>query len=102
ERRLSTCSNVPAESLDIDFDFFRVTEYSLIQDSCGHGRQRGGLGICRRYEILEDGVQFAQYGDRFRFPPEGLAGGTPGATAACTIDRDGAVLPVKTKDAAEL
>jgi N-methylhydantoinase B len=99
---LGNCSNAPVESLDMDFDFFRVTEYSLVQDSGGPGRFRGGLGICRRFEILQDGVQFAQYGDRFRFQPEGLFGGLPAATASCTVLRDGQVLPVKSKDAMEL
>ena len=62
---LGNCSNVPVESLDMDFDFFRVREYSLIPDSGGGGAFRGGLGIRRRYEILADEVQYAQYGDRF-------------------------------------
>ena len=38
---LGNCSNVPVESLDMDFDFFRVREYSLIPDSGGGG---GGYG----------------------------------------------------------
>ena len=41
---LANCSNVPVESLDMDFDFFRVREYSLIPDSGGGGAFRGGLG----------------------------------------------------------
>lgn len=99
---ISNCSNTPVEMLDMDFDYFRVREYSLIPDSGGTGRFRGGLGICRRYEMLKDGVQFAQYGDRFRLRPEGLFEGNPGAPADCTILRDGATLPVKSKDSGEL
>lgn len=86
---LGNCSNVPVESLDMDFDFFRVREHSLIPDSGGGGEFRGGLGIRRRYEILADEVQYAQYGDRFRFRPDGLFGGEPGAAASCSIERDG-------------
>ena len=41
---LGNCSNVPVESLDMDFEFFRVREYSLIPDSGGGGAFRGGLG----------------------------------------------------------
>ncbi|MCZ6558770.1 MAG: hydantoinase B/oxoprolinase family protein, partial [SAR324 cluster bacterium] len=95
---ISNCSNTPVESLDMDFDFFRVREYGLLPDSGGQGRFRGGLGICRVYEITKDGVQFAQYGDRFRLRPEGLFGGEPGSAASCFIVRNGKKLPVKSKD----
>ncbi len=98
----SNCSNAPVESLDMDFDFFRVIEYSLIPDSGGPGKRRGGLGIRRRYEILRDGVQYAQYGDRFRFQPAGLFGGAPGASAVCTIERNGEVITLTSKAATEL
>ncbi len=79
-----------------------MTEYSLIPDSGGAGAHSGGLGICRRFEILKDGVQYAQYGDRFRFQPEGLFGGDPGARASVTIERDGEIIPVNSKDSAIL
>ena len=98
---MSNCANVPVESLDMDFDFFRVVEYSLIPDSGGAGMTRGGLGIRRRYEILEDGVEYAQYGDRFKFRPEGLFGGEAGAPASCSITRDGVTTALKSKDSAE-
>lgn len=95
---MSNCTNAPVESLDMDFDYFRVTGYSLRPDSGGPGRQRGGLGICRQYKILKNGVQYAQYGDRFNFQPQGSFGGRPGAAASCTLERDGEVtaLPSKT------
>jgi N-methylhydantoinase B len=99
---MSNCSNAPVESLDMDFDFFRVIEYSLIPDSGGKGKQRGGLGICRRYEILRDGVTYAQYGDRFLTRPQGLVGGEPGAPASVTLLRDGKLMQMKSKDSGEL
>ena len=99
---LGNCSNVPVESLDMYFDFFRVREYSLIPDSGGGGEFRGGLGIRRRYEILADEVQYAQYGDRFRFRPDGLFGGEPGAAASCNIERDGEITELPCKESAWL
>ena len=99
---LGNCSNVPVESLDMDFDFFRVREYSLIPDSGGGGAFRGGLGIRRRYEILADEVQYAQYGDRFRFQPDGLFGGEPGAAASCNIEREGEITELASKESAWL
>ncbi len=42
---LSNCANVPIEAMDLEFDFFRVTEYALRADSGGAGAYRGGLGL---------------------------------------------------------
>jgi N-methylhydantoinase B len=86
---MSNCTNAPVETLDADFDYFRVTAYELIANSGGAGRYRGGLGIRRRYEILKDDVQYAQYGDRFVYQPEGLAAGEPGQHAAVYLERAG-------------
>ena len=93
----SNCSNAPVEALDMDYDYFRVLEYALIPCSGGAGRLRGGLGIRRRYLILKDEVQYAQYGDRFHFEPEGLFGGGPGRAARCTLDRDGETIALPSK-----
>lgn len=99
---MSNCRNAPVESLDIDFPFFRVLEYSLVPSSCGHGRQRGGLGTRKRYLILRDGVQYAQYGDRHRLRPQGLAGGRPGGCARTLLIRDGNEATLSTTEAREL
>jgi N-methylhydantoinase B len=42
---LSNTGNTPAEAIEMDQNFVRVTEYALITDSGGAGRQRGGLGV---------------------------------------------------------
>jgi len=94
---LSNCGNVPVEAMDMEYDFFRVEEYSLRPDSGGLGRHRGGLGLCRRYHILDDNVTFATYSDRFRVAPEGLFGGEEGARAATHVLRDGDVIELKSK-----
>ena len=98
DQPLSNCSNTPVEALDQDFQFFRVLDYALREDSCGTGRMRGGLGFIRRYEILEDGVQLALYSDRFRREPDGLLGGDPGTTGFCQIRRDGRTIDLRSKD----
>ena len=99
---LSNCSNTPVEALDMEFDFFRVVDYALAPESFGHGAHRGGAGFIRRYEILKDGATFAIYSDRFRQEPPGLFGGSPGQSGRCMIWRDGAPIPVKSKDGATL
>jgi N-methylhydantoinase B len=99
---LSNCSNTPIEALDQDFPFFRVLEYTLRPDSCGRGRQRGGLGFTRSFEALTDGVRIALYSDRFRRPAEGLFGGFDGATGFCQVKRGDTVIQLKSKDAMDL
>ncbi len=86
---LSNTTNSPIEALDMNFDYFRIVGYTLNPDSFGHGRQRGGLGMRRTYEILEDGVDFSLYGDRFEIAPEGLAGGGAGALSRAEVWRSG-------------
>ena len=99
---LSNCSNIPIESMDMGFDFFRVRDYSLVPDSGGAGRQRGGLAFRRVYEILTDDVIFATYADRFKIRPEGLFGGQSGALAHTTVERDGERLELKSKQSLQL
>ncbi|HKU97490.1 MAG TPA: hydantoinase B/oxoprolinase family protein [Vineibacter sp.] len=100
---LSNCSNAPVESLDLDYDWFRVAGYTLEPDSFGMGAQRGGAGLRRRYEILRDDVQLAIYSDRFRLAPEGLFGGEPAKTGGCVVLRtDGSTQSLRSKAAVDL
>ncbi len=94
---LSNCTNVPVETVDMDFDHFRVIGYGLIPDSCGHGRSRGGLGLFRRFLVLKDDTNFACYTDRVKLAPFGLFGGGDGARTRCEILRDGAVTQLPSK-----
>ncbi|MBH64050.1 MAG: methylhydantoinase [Alphaproteobacteria bacterium] len=84
---LSNCSNIPVESLDQQYNFFRVTEYALRPDSGGRGKFRGGNGLLRKFEILTDDVTMAHYSDRYRVAPEGAFGGEPGEHARTRVVR---------------
>jgi N-methylhydantoinase B len=99
---LSNCTNTPVEAADMDFDHFRIIGYGLIPDSMGHGRQRGGLGLWRRFLILADDTNFATYMDRVRFRPYGLFGGTDAQCTRCEIVRDDRIIKVKSKDKVDL
>ncbi|MED6309188.1 MAG: hydantoinase B/oxoprolinase family protein [Pseudomonadota bacterium] len=99
---LSNCANIPMEAMELDYPFFRVENYALIPDSGGKGKHRGGLGFEKSYRILEDGVTFATYGDRFRIAPPGLFGGGPGRHAENLIERDGKTIVVGSKAGLEL
>lgn len=99
---LSNCTNTPVEAMDMDFDHLRVVGYGLAPDTGGAGKHRGGNGLFRRFEILEDGVNFACYSDRMCRAPYPLFGGKPGARTRIEIERDGKVISLPTKQKSEL
>jgi len=79
--------NNPIELVEHEFPL-RVVEYELRADSGGIGRHRGGMGIRRVLELLEDSEFSAQF-DRVKFPPNGRDGGGPGTTARISVIHDG-------------
>jgi len=86
---LSNTGNTPTEAIEMDQDFVRIAEYSLITDSGGAGEQRGGLGARRVYDILGDDVLISTNSDRHNSTPWGLAGGYDGTFVSFTLIRDG-------------
>ena len=94
---LSNCSNIPIESMESDYPFFRVEDYSLRSSSGGNGKFRGGMGFQKIYKILSGNVTFATYGDRFRIAPDGVLGGGPGAKAETFLEREGQVIQLGSK-----
>jgi N-methylhydantoinase B len=94
---VGNCSNIPVESLEKDYPFMRVEEYSMRRGSAGAGKYRGGLGARRVYRILEDGITFNCYSDRFRIAPWGLFGGSAGAPTRFLVERGAEVLSLGSK-----
>ena len=58
----------------------RVEEYSLVEDSGGAGRYRGGMGLRRVVRPVDDDCIFNGVGERFRHRPWGVFGGEPGVS----------------------
>jgi len=94
---LSNCANIPMEAMEMDYDFFRVEDYSLIPDSGGAGARRGGLAFQRIYHILKDGVKLATYGDRFVCAAPGAFGGEDGSKSEIYVIRNGERVALNSK-----
>jgi N-methylhydantoinase B len=77
----------------------RALRWARIPDTGGAGRARGGCGVAREWEVLEDGVSFTLMSERAKIPAVGLFGGHAGGTARFAVNDGGQgerVLPSKT------
>jgi N-methylhydantoinase B len=94
-------SNSPVEVLEAHHPI-RVDEYGFVPDSCGAGRFRGGLGLRRRYTLLNDEATLQLRSDRMRFAPYGLAGGRPARPTRTVLNPDGEARDMPAKFATTL
>ena len=74
---MSNTLNTPIEALELEFPL-RAVEYSLRRGSGGGGRHRGGDGVVRELEALEE-MRYSLITERRRHAPPGAGGGEPGA-----------------------
>ena len=74
---MSNTLNTPVEALELEFPL-RVTEYSVRRGSGGDGAHRGGDGVVREVEALEE-MTYSLLTERRRHPPPGADGGADGA-----------------------
>jgi N-methylhydantoinase B len=74
---MSNTLNTPVEALELEFPL-RAVEYSLRRGSGGAGRHRGGDGVVRELEALDE-MRFSLITERRRHAPPGADGGEPGA-----------------------
>ncbi|MEF2073768.1 hydantoinase B/oxoprolinase family protein [Consotaella aegiceratis] len=89
--------NTPVEALELDYPV-RIHQLLLRQDGGGAGRFRGGTGIVKEFEILDETTEISHRGDRFVTQPWGLFGGRPGASWETTVTRtDGEVFKVPSR-----
>ena len=84
---ITNTSNLPVEAIEMEYPL-RVEEYSLVQDSGGAGRYRGGMGLRRVVRPVGHDCIFNGVGERFRQQPWGLFGGEPGASGKFQLRDD--------------
>jgi N-methylhydantoinase B len=88
---MSNTLNTPIEALELEFPL-RMIEYGLRRGSGGNGRRKGGEGVIREIEALQD-MSYSLITERRRHAPPGAAGGEPGAPGRNLLD--GEELPPK-------
>lgn len=77
---ISNTSNLPAEALENEYNLI-VEEYSVVSDSGGAGRHRGGMGIRRQIRAVNDGVTFSVRSDGHNRGADGVFSGQEGGRA---------------------
>ena len=88
---ITNTSNLPVEAIEMEYPL-RVEEYSLVVDSGGAGRWRGGLGLRRVIRPVGHVCEFSGAGERFRRGPPGIFGGEAGRAGAFRLLRaDGSI-----------
>ncbi len=88
-------ANTPVEIFESDTPLI-IEKRELLPDSGGPGRMKGGLGRTVVFRVPDDEyapkppVNLGIQSGRFRYPPEGLFGGRPGAKARFLVNgKDG-------------
>ena len=68
----------------------RFKRYEFLPDTCGSGKYRGGLGVRRDIEFLDESGSLNTQFDKFKIAPFGLFGGGDGAKGQLFLNPDGA------------
>jgi N-methylhydantoinase B len=74
---ITNTSNLPVEAIETEYPLI-VESYSLVDDSGGAGKYRGGLALRRVIRPVGHVATFSGHGERFRNAPWGIFGGKPG------------------------
>ena len=85
---ISTATIPPAEILEAAYPVYFRT-WALRPDSGGPGLHRGGLGAVYEIELLENNADVFLFGERGRFAPQGISGGSPGALNRFEYEKSG-------------
>jgi len=93
---ITNTSNLPVEAIEMEYPL-RVEEYSLVEDSGGAGRYRGGMGLRRVVSPVGHDCLFNGAGERFSNRPWGLEGGRAGGSGRFVL-KGGAIASKRLDD----
>ena len=89
-------ANTPIEMVEATYPL-RYTRYELLADTGGAGKFRGGLGVARDIEFLDESGMLNTQFDKFKIAPFGLFGGADGACGTLTLKTGGQVAHLASK-----
>ncbi|MBI3001230.1 MAG: hydantoinase B/oxoprolinase family protein [Deltaproteobacteria bacterium] len=93
----SNFSNTPVEVIEIESPLL-VEEYSLVPDSAGVGKFRGGLSVTRKWRLRgAEEAKVHMRADRLKFLPYSLQGGKPGRPGQTLLSANGAIRQMPSK-----
>ncbi|MGI9305059.1 MAG: hydantoinase B/oxoprolinase family protein [Gammaproteobacteria bacterium] len=81
-------ANTPIEMVEATYPL-RFTRYEFIPDTGGAGKHRGGLGVRRDIEFIDESGSLNTQFDKFKIAPFGLFGGRDGATGKLLLNPGG-------------
>jgi N-methylhydantoinase B len=85
---LGSLANTPTESVENEVPIL-IREYSVVPDSAGPGRHRGGLALRLDFQVFHpDTIITARGMERSKFQPWGFSGGGAGANGDCWLNPD--------------
>lgn len=82
---VTNCPIPPIEAQEIESPVLFL-ERSIVQDSGGAGKYRGGLAHKRKWKIMGYEAQFFHTSQKSTIPPQGLFGGQPGTNSRWIIN----------------
>ncbi|MCL5104647.1 MAG: hydantoinase B/oxoprolinase family protein [Armatimonadetes bacterium] len=89
QTHMTNTRNTPVEVIEATYPLF-VKEYSMVPDSEGAGRRRGGVGLMRSVTALTPNTKVSVSTDRHEITPWGAFGGKNAAPSHCLLaDADG-------------
>jgi N-methylhydantoinase B/oxoprolinase/acetone carboxylase alpha subunit len=97
---MTNTKNTPVEVIEASYPL-RCKGYSIRHGTGGNGKYHGGDGIIKHYRALEP-CTFSIISDRRRIPPNGVHGGSPGATGKNIVISGGEEKEIDGKDIVQL
>ena len=85
QTHMTNTLNTPIEILEMYYPL-RIRQYRIRHHSGGTGRQRGGDGMIREYEFLDD-CTVTLLSERRKHAPWGLQGGNPGKAGSNMLNQ---------------
>jgi N-methylhydantoinase B len=86
QANMTNTMNTPIEEIERTLPI-RMAKYEFRTDSPGAGKFRGGAGLVRAFEALQDDITFTVLAERASHPPWGIAGGGPGGRTEVVLWR---------------